>query len=134
MVRMTRAAAGKVEILAGIEHTTLTTLAAGGGGVVGGGSNLFPDLLADLVCAYRAGDLDEARRLQWIVLEANERLKALGGKLAIKRLLRELGLDRIAVNNRGPTKQQPATGAATWRESAAWFERTCGVRRAQSSR
>lgn len=73
-----QAVEGRVAISTGIEHNALPSLASGVVGVIGGGPNVIPNIVAGIVEAFRAGDLEEARRLQAIACTANDRFAELG--------------------------------------------------------
>jgi len=57
-----------VAVLSGDDAATLAILAMGGDGVISVASNQVPDEMAALVAAWRAGDVEEARRLHFRLL------------------------------------------------------------------
>lgn len=58
-------------LLMGPEELLVAAILAGGHGGVSGGANLFPDLHVRLYSAARAGDIEEAKRLQKQVLRVS---------------------------------------------------------------
>jgi len=91
MFRAVQAVEGRVAVTTGIEHNALPSLASGAVGVIGGGPNVIANIVAGIVEAFRAGDLEEARRLQAITCTANDRFVELGrSSYGMRAILKEI--------------------------------------------
>ena len=79
-------------LLSGDDFTILPFLATGGDGVISVVSNAAPKLLADLLAAFRAGKIDEARALHFRQLKLSRLLFADANPIAIKTAVSMLGI------------------------------------------
>jgi 4-hydroxy-2-oxoglutarate aldolase len=95
-------------VLAGSAGFFLAALAMGASGGVMALANLAARQLHDLAGAFRAGDLDEARRLQASLLDLNRLVTAHHGVAGLKAALDMLGMYGGPV--RGPL--QPVEASA----------------------
>ncbi len=102
------ASGGTVNILSGIEYTYLGNLAMGATGVVGGGANYFPHLMARLKREFEAGQIENARNTQFLLIAAGKSMKGLSWPMSAKIILRKLGLPIQLVTR---VKNKPHTEA-----------------------
>ncbi len=86
------ASGGTVNILSGIEYIYLGNLAMGAKGVVGGGANYFPYLMARLKTQFESGQIEAARKTQYLLIAAGKSMAGVSWPLSAKLILRKLGL------------------------------------------
>jgi N-acetylneuraminate lyase len=84
---------GKFEILFGRDEILLAALALGGNGAVGSTYNFMAPVYNRIIDAFRAGDLDTARRFQSIAINIIAVMSRHGGLPAGKAMMKLIGLD-----------------------------------------
>ena len=89
---MSAAVGNRLSIFSGSETVFLQDLSVGAVGCVGGGANFYPQIMASLQDFYEEGDLLEARRLQFSILEAINALNAIYWPLSGKIVMQVLGI------------------------------------------
>ncbi len=89
-------------LLSGDDFTLLPFLATGGDGVISVVSNPAPKLVRDLIDAFAAGDLDEARRLNHRQLRLTRLLFREPNPIAVKAAMHALG--RAGLETRSPMR------------------------------
>lgn len=82
----------RMTLLSGDDFTVLPFLACGGKGVISVSSNVAPRMMADLVAAARAGQLDKARELQVRMNALHRLLFVESNPIPVKWALHVLGL------------------------------------------
>jgi len=94
---------GRFDILFGRDEMLLSGLAAGTNGAVGTTYNYAPKLYMKVIRAFKAGDIEEARKWQRIAVRTIHALINVGGPAALKYPMQRLGLD--CGQSRLPMKQ-----------------------------
>lgn len=89
---MTAAIGDDISVLSGSETVFLGDLSLGVVGCVGGGGNFYPELMASLQDFYTEGDIHEARRIQYRILQAIDVLNKVYWPLSGKIVLQEMGI------------------------------------------
>lgn len=92
---------GRYDILFGVDQMLLGALVFGATGAVGSTYNFAAPLYLRIIEAFRAGDLDEARRLQFLSGEMVRLIMAIGGRGGLKATMSLIGAD--CGHNRLPT-------------------------------
>ncbi len=92
MANMAREIADEIALLSGNEYTFLQDLSVGAVGCVGGGGNFYPNLLWKIQDHFMKGNLSEARKLQFEVIQAIHTLGPIYWPMSGKLLLREIGI------------------------------------------
>ncbi|WNG34173.1 4-hydroxy-tetrahydrodipicolinate synthase [Archangium violaceum] len=82
----------RLTLLSGDDFTVLPFIACGGKGVISVSSNVAPRMMADLVAAARAGQLEKARELQVRMNELHRLLFIESSPIPVKWALHKLGL------------------------------------------
>jgi 4-hydroxy-tetrahydrodipicolinate synthase len=82
----------RLTLLSGDDFTVLPFIACGGKGVISVSSNVAPRMMADLVAAARAGQLDKARALQVRMNELHRLLFVEANPIPVKWALHAMGL------------------------------------------
>ncbi|OJH40125.1 4-hydroxy-tetrahydrodipicolinate synthase [Cystobacter ferrugineus] len=82
----------RLTLLSGDDFTVLPFIACGGKGVISVSSNVAPRMMADLVAAARAGQLEQARALQVRMNELHRLLFVESSPIPVKWALHALGL------------------------------------------
>ena len=86
------AAGGNLDLPWGVDETLLAALATGARGGVGSTYNWAPALYRNLIAAFHAGDLAEARRLQSVSIAMIDAIAATGFLGTAKALMARLGV------------------------------------------
>jgi len=89
---MTSAVSSRISVFSGSETVFLQDLSVGAVGCRGGGANFYPQIMEALQDCYQEGDLIEARRLQFSILEAIQALNPIYWPLSGKLVLQVLGI------------------------------------------
>lgn len=84
---------GRFTILFGRDEMLLSGLSAGARAIVGSTLNFAAPLYNRLISAFRAGDLDEARRCQSLAIAMVRLLNRYRGQPAVKGVMKLIGLD-----------------------------------------
>lgn len=85
-------AGGNLDLPWGVDETLLAALASGARGGVGSTYNWAPALYRNLIAAFHAGDLAEARRLQSVSIAMIDAIAATGFLGTAKALMARLGV------------------------------------------
>ena len=104
----------RIDVLVGHDEVVLNALAGGCAGMILASAQVYPEVWQRVLAAVRAGDLEEARRLQRSVQKLSRIFCRYGGGVAVKQALKMLGVD--AGRPRRPLK---ATGGALLHEDRA---------------
>lgn len=99
-------------VFVGTDSLVVPALSIGAAGGVAGVANVFPEIMVAMYEAYRAGDLAEARRLQFLTTRVRDAIKGPAGVMLYKRILEVRGLTMG-----GP--RRPARPAAAEEEAGA---------------
>lgn len=106
-------------LFSGLEMLCYPLLAIGGAGFISVTANLVPGEIARLYDAFRAGDIDEARRLHYRLMDLNDVVLTETNPTAVKWLMSRAGAIGPAL--RAPLaplsaagKERVARAAATW--------------------
>lgn len=118
------AAGTRFDLPWGVDETLLAALATGARGGVGSTYNWAPRLYQNLISAYQAGNLDEARRLQSLSIAMIDAIAATGFLGTAKALMARLGVPvgpaRLPLGNPSPAQvdalmqRLDALGFAQW--------------------
>jgi N-acetylneuraminate lyase len=84
---------GRFNILFGRDEILLAALAMGASGAVGSTYNYMPSIYHRMLEAFKAGDLENARRFQFIAIQVIAVMSRLGGLPAGKSMMKMLGID-----------------------------------------
>lgn len=102
------AAGSRFDLPWGVDETLLAALATGARGGVGSTYNWAPRLYQNLIAAFHAGDLDEARRLQSLSIAMIDAIAATGFLGTAKALMTRLGVPvgpaRLPLGNPSPAQ------------------------------
>ncbi|MHB9146179.1 MAG: dihydrodipicolinate synthase family protein [Symbiobacteriia bacterium] len=79
-------------VFVGTDSMVLPALSMGAAGGVAGIANVFPEPMVGIYEAYRAGELEEARRLQYLVTSIRTAMKGPAGMMLYKKALELRGL------------------------------------------
>lgn len=79
------------DVLSGDDFTVLPLLTLGGCGVISVVSNLLPRKMADLCAAFRAGDLEKARRLHYEMMPISRACFVETNPIPVKTALSKMG-------------------------------------------
>lgn len=109
--RLCRALPAEFPLYMGPEELLLPALLAGAAGGVNGGSNLFPHLYSGLYNAFCAGNLEEARRLQGVILRVSETVYTRGYLAGLKTALNHCGICDAALAEPLPALDPAAASA-----------------------
>lgn len=71
-------------VFAGSASFLLPSLCMGGVGVTAAVANVFPDECDEIICAFKRGDMDTARRLQLAILDVNAAVTTRWGVAGLK--------------------------------------------------
>lgn len=108
-------------VLSGDDFTTLPLLSIGGHGVISVTSNVVPAMVSDMIRAFEAGNLEEARRLHYRLGPLNRALFAETNPIPVKTALSMMGMT-------GPEMRLPLVAMADEnRERLAAAMRELGV-------
>jgi 4-hydroxy-tetrahydrodipicolinate synthase len=120
---MSSAVGEDISILSGSETVFLGDLSLGVVGCVGGGGNFYPELMASLQDFFNEGDIHEARRIQFRVLQAIDVLNRVYWPLSGKIVLQEMGIPYQLVT-RVPEGTMDRAGIAAIRAYyKEWFKK-----------
>ena len=119
---------GAYDILHGRDEILICALALGIKGAVGSTYNIIAPLYNDLIAAFNAGDMPEARRLQRLAIETIRILSSAGDFYSgLKAVLTMLGLDaggvRAPLQDIGPAKVEALRGQL---DDIGFFDFCCG--------
>lgn len=84
---------GKFDVLFGTDEIMLSALAMGAKGFIGSTYNLAPRLYLEIISAFEAGRMEDARSRQSKSIDMVDRLLALGALPAFKSVMRLHGVD-----------------------------------------
>lgn len=79
-------------VFVGTDSQVLPALSMGAAGGVAGVANVFPEPMVGIYDAYQAGELGEARRLQYLVTSIRSVMKGPGGMMLYKKALELRGV------------------------------------------
>ena len=119
--RFKRIGGGRLMVWSGRDAYYLGALAMGADGAIGSSFNLMGDLFIRITEAYRAGQIERARKLQERTNEVHQRLQKHGGVQSIKRCLELIGINAGVC--RLPYQPPPAEADPFFRDTLALLER-----------
>ncbi|MFP4546161.1 MAG: 4-hydroxy-tetrahydrodipicolinate synthase [Methanomassiliicoccales archaeon] len=82
---------GNIDVLVGNDEVVLPSLAGGCKGMILGSANVYPDIWQRVFQAFKEGDMDTARELQFEVQKLSRIFVRYGGMVPIKAALRYMG-------------------------------------------
>jgi N-acetylneuraminate lyase len=84
---------GRFNILFGRDEVLLATLAMGATGAVGSTYNYMPSIYQQMIESFNAGDIDNARRFQFMAIQIIAVMTRHGGLPAGKAMMKMIGID-----------------------------------------